>query len=326
MGASLRRRLFLGVALWPAARFAWGQVDGPVVRIVTGFAAGGGSDVVARLVSERLHQAHGTVVLVENRVGAGARIAIEHVRNAVADGSVMLLVPDATMFLYPHVYRSLGYDPARDFTPVARLAGLSITMFVGPMVPPEVTNVADYAAWAKADASRLVYGTPAAGATPHFVGALLARRLGLPMTPVHYKGGAPGIQDLAGGHVPVLFGTIADGIALMQAGRIRALATAGPRRVAALPDVPTFLEQGHADLVVEDGLGVHVPKGTSADAVAKLSEELLRTMQERNVLESVRHLGYEAAAEGAIEFAARLQRERTRWGPLVRAAGFAAMD
>lgn len=313
-------------ALWPVARLARGQGNRPLLRVVTGFPAGGGSDAVARLVSDSLREVHGIVSLVENRVGAGGRIAIEHVRSATVDGSVMLLVPDATMFLYPHVYRSLGYDPARDFTPVARLASLSITMFVGPSVPAEVRTLADYVAWAKADASRLVYGTSAAGATPHFVGAMFASGAGLPMTPVHYKGGAPGIQDLAGGHVPVLFGSITDGLALMEAGRVRALATAGARRAAALPDVPTFVEQGHADLVVEDGLGVYVPKGASTEVVARLSELLLQTLRERKVLDSVRHLGYEAAPEGALEFAARLQRERLRWGPIVRAAGFTAID
>ena len=321
-----RRRLLVAAALWPVARVARGQASVAPMRIVTGFPPGGGSDAVARLLSDRLHDLLGATVLVENRAGAGARIAIEHVRTAPADGSVMLLVPDAVMFLYPHVYKSLGYDPERDFAPVARLVSLSLAMFVGPMVPAQVRSVADYVAWARADASRLVYGTTAAGATPHFVGAMFARRAGLPMTPAHYRGGAPGIQDLAGGHVPVLFGSITDGLAQLQLGRIRALATAGLHRAAGLADVPTFAEQGYADLVVEDGLGIHVPIGVPAEHVANLSEALLEAMRARNVPDALRGWGYEGAAEGAAEFAARLRRERLRWGPIIRASEFAAID
>ena len=323
--AALRRRsLLLATALLPAAAAVHAQARN--AAIVVGFAPGGAADGLARLMSDKLRGIAGPNVVVENRVGAGARIAIEYVRNAQPDGASMVLVPDATMFLYPHVYKALPYDPARDFTPVTRLISMQLAMFVGPMVPDSVKTVNDYVAWVKADSKRLVYGTPAAGATPHFTGAIFARVAGLDMTPVHYKGGAPGIQDLAAGQVPVFFGSVADGMALTQAGKVRALATTGTRRAAMLPNVPTFVELGYRDLVVEDGLGVYVPSKTPPDTVSKLMAGLLEGMKAKDVQDAVRGWGFEVSGESTREFGERLARERTRWGPIVQSTGFAAMD
>lgn len=319
-----RRRLLMAAVPLSLAPAAWAQAG--TAHIVVGFAPGGAADGLARLMSDKLRGVAGTTVVVDNRVGAGARIAIDYTRLAPADGSVMVLVPDAAMVLYPYVYKKLSYEPERDFMPVTRLIGMSLAMFVGPMVPDSVATVPDYVAWVKADSKRLIYGTPAAGATPHFTGAMFASAAGLDMTPVHYKGGAPGIQDLAAGQVPVFFGSVADGMALVQAGKVRALATSGAQRAALLPNVPTFAELGYKDLVVEDGLGVYVPIKTPADTVAKLNAAMQQGVRAKDVQDAVRNWGFEVSSEGPREFAARLQRERTRWGQTVRATGFVAID
>lgn len=321
-----RRALLAAAALLALSSRVDAQTLPRMARLIVGFPAGGAADGLARLISQHLRGQAAETVLVDNRVGAGARIAIEYVRNAAADGSVMLLAPDATMFLYPHVYRKLSYDPGRDFTPVARLVGMALAMFVGAMVPASVRTVADYVAWAKAEPGRLVYGTPAAGATPHFNGAMFARAAGLALTPVHYKGGAPGIQDLAAGQLPVFFGSVADGLALVQAGKLRALATSGARRTALLGDVPTFVEAGYRDLTVEDGLGIYLPAHTPADRVDRLGTALLAALRTREVERVVRGWGFEVSGEGPHPFAARLQRERARWESIVKATGFAALD
>ena len=146
------------------------------------------------------------------------------------------------------------------------------------------------------------------------------------MTPVHYKGGAPGIQELAGGQLPVFFGSIADGLALVQAGKLRALATSGEKRAALLPDVPTFAELGYNDLVVEDGLGIYLPIKTPTDQIGKLNGALQDALKAKDVLDAVRNYGFEISGEAPRAFAARLQRERTRWGPIVKASGFVAID
>lgn len=319
-----RREVLAAGALLPLAQSGWAQ--GRAAHIVVGFAPGGAADGLARLLADKLRGVSAPAVVVDNRVGAAARIAVDYVRTAPADGSVMALVPDATMFLYPHVYKALTYDPARDFVAVTRLIGMSLAMFVGPGVPDSVKNVADYVAWAKTNPRHLVYGTPAAGATPHFTGAMFARAAGLEMTPVHYKGGAPGIQDLVGGQVPVFFGSVADGVAMVQAGKARALATSGARRTALLPDVPTFQELGYRDLLVEDGLGVYLPARTPAEIIARLNATILEALKSRELQDPIRNWGFDVSAEGPAEFAARLARERNRWGPIVKSTGFTAME
>jgi tripartite-type tricarboxylate transporter receptor subunit TctC len=323
--ASLRRRQLLAAgALLPLAGVARAQAG--TGRIVVGFSAGGAADGLARLTAEKLRDVAAPNVIVENKVGAAARIAIEYVRNAAADGTTMVLVPDATMFLYPHVYKSLNYDPARDFTPVTRLISMSLVMFVGPAVPASVKTVKDYIEWVKTNPKHYVYGTPAAGATPHFTGAMFARAAGLDMQPVHYKGGAPAIQDLVAGQVPVVFGSTSDGLAMVQAGKARALAVSAAKRAAAFPDVPTFEELGYRDIVVEDGLGVYVPSKTPAATVAKLNAGLQAALKTKDLQTPIRDWGFDVSGEPPAEFSARLARERSRWAGIVKATGFTAME
>ncbi len=297
-----------------------------VARLVVGFGPGGTSDVAARAVSGSLHDAMGGEVIVENRTGAGGRVAIEHVRGALPDGSVALLVPDAVMCLYPHVYRRLGYDPERDFSPVARIANLAIALYVGPLVPASVVTVADFVTWVRADGRRAVFGTSAAGATPHFVGEMFARAAGLNMTAVHYRGGAPGVQDLAGGQLPAMFGAVPDGSVMQSAGRIRALATTGPRRSAATPDVPTFAEQKFGDLVVEDGLGVYLPAAATTSTVERMALALHRALDGVEARRAFESIGLDKGYEGSEVFAQRLRRERARWAGIVQSTGFKALD
>lgn len=319
-----RRSILAASALLPLGGSVWAQAG--VGRIVVGFPPGGAADGLARLLAEKLRGTVVPTVIVDNRAGAASRIAVEHVRGAAADGTVMLLGPDGIMFLYPHVYKSLGYEPARDFIPVTRLVNMALVMFVGPGVPPTVKTVADYIAWAKVDPKRQLYGTPAAGAVPHFMGAMLARAAGVDLQPVHYKGGAPAIQDLVGGQVPVVFGSVSDGFAMVQAGRARALAVSGSQRTASLPDVPTFLELGYRDVVVEVGLGTYVPAKTAPDIVAKLHTATVAALKTKELQTAIHNWGFDVSAEGPAEFADRLTRERVRWGEIVKMTGFSAME
>ncbi len=323
-GKLSRRSLLAAGAMLPLAGGAWAQSG--VGRIVVGFAAGGAADGLARLAADKLRGVVAPSMVVENRIGAGARIAIEYVKNSPPDGTTMVLVPDATMFLYPHVYKELRYDPAKDFTPVTRLISMSLVMYVGPGVPASVKTIKDYVEWAKSNPKNLVYGTPAAGATPHFTGAMFAKAAGLDLEPVHYKGGAPAIQDLVAGQVPVAFGSTSDGIAMVQAGKARALAVSSARRTTMFPDVPTFTELGFKDLVVEDGLGVYVPSKTPADAVARLNAGLQAALKTKDLQTPIRDWGFDVSAEASTEFNERLSRERGRWQGIVKATGFTAME
>jgi tripartite-type tricarboxylate transporter receptor subunit TctC len=324
--APVRRQVIRAILASLGMGAAQVHSQSPQPRLVLGFGAGGTSDVAARALSGSLRGVMGGEVVVENRAGAGARIALEHVRAAAADGSVALLVPDATMTLYPHVYRQLAYDPERDFVPVARVASLAIALYVGAMVPASVTNLAEFIDWVRVDPLRATFGTPAAGATPHFVGDMFARAAGLSLTAIHYRGSGPGIQDLVGGHLPAFFGAVPDGVAMANLGRVRALATSGPQRSSATPHVPTFGEQQFDNFVVEDGLGVYLPAAAPRPVVERLADALKSALESPDVRRGYEAIGLDRAYEPPEAFARRLRIARGRWAIIIRETGFKALD
>ena len=212
--------------------------------------------------------AYAPTVLVENKPGASARLAVEYVKNAEPDGSVMLFTPDFPMTLYPHSFKSLSYDPLKDFTPVGPATTSMLSYNVGPAVPASVKTLGDYVQWCKANPDKASYGTTSAGATPHFAGVMLSNEAKVPMNPVHYRGGAPAMQDVVGGHIPASVNPISESMPLHKAGTIRILAVTGAKRSQFLPDVPTMKEQGY-DVVVESWLGVFLPAKAPDDVRAR---------------------------------------------------------
>ena len=185
--------------------------------MIVGFPAGGGTDVTARVLAEALRGAYASTVLVENKPGASARIAVEYVKNAEPDGSVMLFTPDFPMTLYPHSFKSLSYDPLKDFTPVGPATTSMLSYNVGPAVPASVKSLGDYVQWCKANPDKASYGTTSAGATPHFAGVMLSNESKVTLNPVHYRGGAPALQDVVGGHIPMSVNPLSEALPLHQA-------------------------------------------------------------------------------------------------------------
>jgi tripartite-type tricarboxylate transporter receptor subunit TctC len=295
------------------------------VHMIVGFPAGGGTDVTARITAEKLRGSYASTVLVENKVGAGSRLSVEYVKNAEPDGSVMLFTPEFPMTVYPHIYRSLGYDPLRDFTPVAPTASSMLTYVIGPAVPPEVKTLNEFMQWCKANPAKAAYATTAAGGTPHFVGVMVASAAGVAMTPVHYRGGAPALQDLLGGHVPASVNPISETFALANSGTLRILAVTGSRRSPFLPDVPTMREQGY-DVVIDSWIGLFVPVRTPAAVVSTLSAALAGASKSADVAENLAKFGSEPAFQTPEQFAARVKADIARWGPIVKASGFIAED
>jgi tripartite-type tricarboxylate transporter receptor subunit TctC len=312
------------VAAGPSVR-ALAQALKKPVHIIVGFPAGGGTDVIARILAEALRGPYASTVLVENKPGAAARIAVESVKNAEADGSVMLLTPDFPITLYPSSFRSLNYDPLRDFTPVAPAAKSMLTYNVGPAVPDSVKTLADFVQWCKANPGKATFATTAAGGTPHFVGVMLANAAGVPMTPVHYRGGAPALQDLLGGHVPAGVNPISESLPHARSGTLRMLAVTGSRRSPFLPDVPTMREQGY-DVVIDSWLGVFVPVKTPEDAVNALSAAIGEASRSAQMVENLAKVGNEPAFQTPREFAATVKADIERWSPVVKASGFVAEE
>ena len=304
---------------------AFAQAVQKPVRVIVGFPAGGGTDVIARILAERLRGPYAAAVLVENKPGAAARVAVEYVKNAEPDGSTMLFTPDFPITVYPASFRSLNYDPLKDFTPVSPAARSMLTYNVGPGVPDSVKTLADFVQWCKANPGKAIYATTAAGGTPHFVGMMLANAAGVAMNPVHYRGGAPALQDLIGGHVPAAVNPISESMAQAKAGTIRILAVTGSQRSSFLPDVPTMREAGY-DVVVESWLGVFVPARTPAETVNALSATIADAVKSAPMIDSLAKVGNTPAFQSPADFAATVKADIARWAPVVKASGFVAQD
>jgi tripartite-type tricarboxylate transporter receptor subunit TctC len=295
------------------------------VHVIVGFPAGGGTDVIARVIADRLRLPFAASVLVENKAGGAARVAVDYVKSAEPDGSVVLFTPDFPITVYPHSFRSLSYDPLRDLIPIAPAAKSVLTFNIGPAVPQSATSLADFLQWCKSNPDRAAFATTAAGGTPHFVGVMLAGAAGVAMTPVHYRGGAPALQDLIGGHVPASVNPISEIMPFARSGPLRVLAVTGATRSPFLPDVPTMREQGY-DVVVESWLGFFAPAKTPPDIVRALSRAIGEVTGSPEMAQSVAKFGNEPTFQSPEQFAATVKADLDRWGPVVKASGFVAEE
>lgn len=289
-------------------------------KIVVGFPAGGSNDVIARLLAEKMQGRYADTLIVENKVGAGGRLGVDAVRRAAADGSTILQTPGSILTLYPHIYKSLPYDALRDLTPVSSVCTLDFALVVGPGAP--VKTIGEYVDWCKANPRQAVYGSPATGASPHFVGLMFGQAAGIDMVHVGYKGAAPAVQDLIGGQIPAYFGVLPDVSPHLKGGRLRVLATSGSRRSAITPDVPTFQEAGFKDVSVQEWYGILLPANAPERIVSSLNRTIQQALRDPEVLERFKALNVDAAASTAAAFAERIRVERARWAPIVKASGF----
>ena len=295
--------------------------------IWSGFPPGGLGDQVARPLLERLKSRWGGTLLIDFKPGAGGRIAAEFVKRSAPDGANLLGAPTSPMTIYPHTYgKKLNYDPLTDFVPITPLASYTFSMTVGPMVPVDVKTVADFVRWAKANPDKANYGIPAAGSVPHFIGMSFERAAGVPMKSIPYKGGAPLLQDLLGGQVPVAFKVISEVLAHVKGGRLRTLAVTSPQRWAALPEAPTLVELGYKDISAVEFLGWYAPAKTSPEFVKRLNAAVQDALQTPEMQEVFTRTGLLPLRESPEAFAARVKTEIERWGPIVKASGFTPED
>ena len=296
------------------------------VKIVNGFPAGGSADVTSRRIGEKLGGSVYTknAAVVENKTGAAGRIAVETVKNAAPDGATLLLTPYSMMSIYPHIYKQLSYDPFKDLTPVCMASMLTHGLAVGPMVPASVKTVKDYLAWAKANPKDANYGSPAAGSTPHFLGALLGLESGVDLKHVPYRGSIPGITDVIGGQLASMVTPHGDFLANHRAGKLRIIATSGKTRSPFVPEVPTFAEQGFPDLVVEEWFGFYAPAKTPAAVVMNANTAINAALKEKSVIDSLALSGLVPVGGSPEDMAKSMQYYFEFWGPLVKKIGFTA--
>ncbi len=313
-------------ALAPWAAFAQNTLPVEQVKIVCGFPVGGTADTTSRRVGDKLAGStySRNAAMVENKTGAGGRIAIEAVKNANPDGSTLLLSAYSMLLIYPHIYRSLSYDTFKDFAPVSIASVLSHGLAVGPMVPASVKNVKDFLAWCKANPDRANYGSPAAGSTPHFLGALLSLESGVAMQHVAYRGSVPGVTDVIAGQISAMFTPHGDFLANHRAGKLRILATSGKQRSLFVPDIPTFAEQGFSGLTVEEWFGFFAPAKTPAKVIATANAAINNALKDKGVVDSLALQGLSPLGSSPDEMAKEMRRLYEQWGPIVKRIGFTA--
>ena len=300
---------------------AWAQAL-ESVKVVAGFAPGGTADTVARRVADRLHPAYAKNALVENKTGAGGQIAVQFVKTAASDGSVVLLTPMSMLGIYPHTYKKLPYDPVADLAPVSAAASFDYGLAVGPMVPASVKNVPNFLAWCQANPAQANFGSPAAGSSPHFIGALLGRAANVDLRHVAFRGTQPAVLDMIGGQIAAVSGPTGEFTQHVASGKCRLLSTSGPRRGRFTPGTPTLVEQGFKDLAFTEWFGFFLPAKAPQEVVQRLNAAIRSALATPEVIDGLAMSYLEVLPTSPAQLAAMLKADTERWGPLVRAVGF----
>jgi tripartite-type tricarboxylate transporter receptor subunit TctC len=307
------------VLLTGAATPAVAQDKTPI-RIVVGVQAGATTDMVARLLAEKLRESLGETVIVENRPGAAQRIALGEVKKANPDGRSLLIASSAAFSIMPHIYGDqLGYDPVKDFTPVTRVVAFQVGFGAG--LHTGATNVAGYLAWAKKNPANLAFASPGAGTSSHFAGLMLAKATGVPLTHVPYKGSAAALTDLMGGHIGMLTTAFSDLPQLHKEGKLRIIATAGNSRSPQAPDVPTLKEQG-IDVGFDVAFDLYTTGNVPPETVKRLNAALVKAIQAPDTRQKFDSIGLQTAGTSAEELAVLQAAETRMWAEPVRSSGY----
>jgi tripartite-type tricarboxylate transporter receptor subunit TctC len=321
-----RRRLTTLAAVLAATFAGFGtaaQAQGDkTVRILVGFPPGGSIDIVARLLADRIKEELKTTVIVENRAGAGGRIAAELLKSAPADGSTFMITPVVVPVLAPMVFSKLNYNPATDFVPVGHVCNFNFAVTVPTAVPAK--NVAELVAYLKANPQKANFGSPAAGSLPHFFGEMLSRDAKAELVHVPFAGGAALLGALAGNQVSAGIDVVLETLEAHRAGKVRVLGTSGDKRSSVLPDVPTLKEQGYPNMVAQGWFAMYAPARTPAASVEAVNRALNKALAQPDVLDRFAKLGLEAGGGSPADLAALERSSAARWAPVVKASGFRA--
>jgi len=290
-----------------------------VVKIVVAYAAGGATDVVTRAVAQRLSPMWGQPVVIENKPGANTNIAAGEVAKAPADGYTLLATAETSFAVNPYLYAQLPFDPAKDYVPVTGLGIVNQVLAVNPALPYK--SVADVIAAAKAQPGKLNYAAFGPGSSPHLNMEMFMHMAGVQMMAVHYKGGAPALTDVIGGHVPMIILSTTLTAKPYKAGQLRILGVGARERLAAFPEVPTIAESGLPGYEAVSWFGLFAPAGTPREAVAKINADVQRVLADPDFREKFLAPNYFEPISGSPEeFAAYVKREAAKWSQVIRQA------
>jgi tripartite-type tricarboxylate transporter receptor subunit TctC len=320
----MRRAAAWGVRMAVASAFMVTAVQaqtGPV-RILVGFPAGGGTDAIARTLADKLKDQLGVPVVVENKAGAGGQIAAQSLKAAAPDGNTLFLTHDHTISILPQVVKNPGFDPAKDFVPVAGFATFVNALAVSGGTPAKST--AEYVAWVRTQGGKGTLGVPAPASTPEFLVKVLGEKYKLDLVAAPYRGSAPMMADMLGNQIAAGVGSVPDFIENHKAGKIRIVAVLGGSRQAILPDVPTFSELGLGGLEDMPYYGLFAPAGTPKAAIDKVSDALVKVLAQPDVKDHLTAMGLTVGFMNSQQLAKREQAYTQVWAKLIKASGFQA--
>ena len=318
----MKRLLFVLLAsLLAATAGAQERYPDKSVRFIVPFPPGGGTDALARILSQKLSELWGQPVVVDNRSGAQGNVGTAAGAKAAPDGYTITLAHQGALVINPHMYKDTGFDTLKDFAPVARATEMAFLGVAGPNIP--VTNLRELAQYAKQNPGKVTFASSSAG--PHIVGELFKQSTGTNMIHVPYKGGGPAVTDLLGGHVDVMFGNPTSLVPHVKSGKLKGLGVMDSKRNPSLPDVPTAKELDLPELSnVIEWYGVAVPAATPKPIIAKLSADIIRVINMPDVREKLAQLGQNPSPADPDEFGRMIQAEYERWRKVVSAAGIKA--
>ncbi|MGH9257780.1 MAG: Bug family tripartite tricarboxylate transporter substrate binding protein [Vicinamibacterales bacterium] len=307
----------LGMALAQGA-FAQAAYPTRTITMVVGFAPGGGTDTVARIVAQKVGASVGQSVVVENKPGAGGNVATGDVARSAPDGYTILLGSVGSLAVAPHLIAKLPYDPLRDLTPITMAVEFANVLVVQPSL--SANTLAEFVKLAKAKPGTITYGSSGIGGAGHLAGELLRLMAGIDIVHVPYKGGGPAMQGMLGGQVSAIFATPVTAGPHIRAGKIRAIATTGARRSAYLPDVPTVAESGYPGYEATNWYAFLAPAGTPKPVLERLHREVVQVLKAPDVRELLEKQGMEAKPGTPEELAKYMEREYATWGRVVKEA------
>ena len=320
----MRRAAAWGVRMAVASAFmvTAAQAQTGPVRILVGFPAGGGTDAIARTLADKLKDQLGVPVVVENKAGAGGQIAAQSLKAAAPDGNTLFLTHDHTISILPQVVKNPGFDPAKDFVPVAGFATFVNALAVSGGTPAKST--AEYVAWVRTPGGKGTLGVPAPASTPEFLVKVLGEKYKLDLVAAPYRGSAPMMADMLGNQIAAGVGSVPDFIENHKAGKIRIVAVLGGSRQAILPDVPTFSELGLGGLEDMPYYGLFAPAGTPKAAIDKVSDALAKVLAQPDVKDHLTAMGLTVGFMNSQQLAKREQAYTQVWAKLIKASGFQA--
>lgn len=320
----MNRRIFsqslLALSLSLSATMAPAQSNSSKpIEWVVGFAAGGGSDAVARAVAEGMSKNLDRTIIVTNKPGAGTNIAAEYAARSKDYGDIVFTADFATLAANPHLFSKLPYNAEKDFIPVGLLARFPLFFAVSSSVP--ANNMKEFLAWAKSNPQGTNYASPGLGTPHHLATELLSEQTGLKLTHVPYRGGAPAIVDIMGGQVPFMLIDSASVVGHMKAGKVKIIGVASAQRLKNFPEIPTLIEQGVAGFEAYAWQGLVVPTGTSPETVAQLSKSLLAALDSPAVKARLDVLAVDPLPSTPAQMASYAASEKERWGRVIRRIG-----